>query len=240
MEQGPPRQLGLGRGQCPLAGLSGPLGHPVPLRARRQLHDLRRLLLLHAQRDRPQPHLSVERQGRLLQLRRRRRVRPHLADLRRVPAERRSDLEGLPERGRQLRRQRLRLLQELRQLQGGQPSLRPRHVLRPGRHRLHPRRHRRRHQGRRPRGHPPAGLLGGPQPGLLRAPLRPARRRRALRQPRLPGPRRRPGRLRLDRPVPQLRRERRLLRPRPAARPARRDRRRVPQRRPVRLRLPSR
>lgn len=71
VEQGPPRQLGLGRGQHPLARLSRPRRHPLPLRARRQLHHLRRLLLLHAQRDRPQPHLSVERQGRLLQLRRR-------------------------------------------------------------------------------------------------------------------------------------------------------------------------
>lgn len=88
-------------------------------------------------------------------------------------------------------------------------------------HRLHARRHRRRHQGRRPRGHLAPGLLGGRQRGLLRAPVRPARRRRPLRRPRLPRPRRRPGRLRLDRPVPQLRRERRLLRPRTAAGPAR-------------------
>ena len=53
---------------------------------------------------------------------------------------------------------------------------------------------------------------------------------------------RRPGRiprgLRLDRPLPQLRRERRLLRPRAAAVASRRHRRRVPRRHPLRPRLP--
>ncbi|CAK7283154.1 hypothetical protein SGPA1_21129 [Streptomyces misionensis JCM 4497] len=238
VEQGPPRQLGRGRRQRPLARLPGPLGHPVPLRARRQLHHLRRLLLLHAECHRPQPHLPVERQGRLLQQRRRRRVRSDLADLRGVAPGRRRELEGLPERRRQLRRQRLRVLQQVRGRGTGRPAVRPGHVLGAEGDRLHPGRHRRRHQGRRAGGHPAAGLLGGGQPGILRAPLRPARRRRPLRQPRLPGPRRRRGRLRLHRAVPQLRRERRLLRPRTPAVPACRHGRRVPGRGAVRLRLP--
>ncbi len=105
-------QLGVRQGFQPHDGLPRPHRHPLPLRARRRLHGLRRLPLLDHQRHRPQPHLSVGRDDRPGRhrgrpgVRRRRRVGADLADVRRGAAERRGELEGLPERLGQLRRQR--------------------------------------------------------------------------------------------------------------------------------------
>lgn len=139
LEQGPDGQLGPRRRQHPHPRLPRPGRHTLPLRARRQLHGLRRLLLLHPQRHRPQPHLPVERQGRRGQQGRRRRVRAHLGDVRRSPPAGRDELEGLPERPGQLRRQRPGLLQEVHGRGPRQPAVGPGHGLGPQGHRLHPR-----------------------------------------------------------------------------------------------------
>ena len=78
------------------------------------------------------------------------------------------------------------------------------------------------HQEGRAGRHPAAGVLGGHQPAVLRAPGRRAARRRLLRQPGAPGAQRRPGRVQLHPGDHRLRRERRPVRPRPAAGPGRR------------------
>ena len=83
--------------------------HPLPLRPGRRLHGLRRLPLLHARPDRPQPLLHVDRLGRQRRQGRRpghqqRRGRLRLDDLPRAAAEGRGLLEDLPGRRRRARR----------------------------------------------------------------------------------------------------------------------------------------
>ena len=240
----------LRQGRPDHAGLPDPRGHPVPLRARRRLHHRRRLPLLGAQRDRPEPHLPVvgtinadqapRQTAPFIRLQRRRRAAASscLAVLRRDAAERRRDLEDLPGQ-RQLRRQRRAVLQTFADLdpsQGGtapgpghQPALlRQRHGHRPGAV-----------AGSRTRNADniataiKADVMAGTlpqvswvvdQPAVLRAPRRRADRRRLLHRPGAAhGARRRPGRVQLDAVHLQLRRERRRIRPRAAAVPRRQD-----------------
>ena len=85
--------------------------HAVPLRARRRVHGLRRLLLLAAGPDRPQPLPHVDRLGRQRRQRRRpghqqRRGRLRLVDLSGAPGARRHLLEDLPGHRRRPRRRR--------------------------------------------------------------------------------------------------------------------------------------
>ena len=87
--------------------------HPVPLRAGRRVHRLRRLPLLADDLDRPEPVLHVDRLHGQRRLRRRpgpeqRRGRLRLEDLSRAPGGRRDLLEDLP--GRRHRPGRRRLL----------------------------------------------------------------------------------------------------------------------------------
>jgi len=60
----PDERLGVRQGRPDDPGLFEPPRHPVPLRARRQLHGRRRVPLLGAVGDRAEPHLSVERNDR--------------------------------------------------------------------------------------------------------------------------------------------------------------------------------
>lgn len=170
-------------------GVSDAPGHPVPLRARRQVHGVRRLPLLVHGGHRPQPLLHAV--GPRRQRRHRRRARPRqpggrlrLDHVRRASGEGRGLLEGLPghrrrprrrrELGldrrrlpRQLRRQLAPLLQQLPQRQAGRPPLRQgphRHERQGGRRLL------RRPEGRRQGREAPEDLLDRRARGVLRAP----------------------------------------------------------------------
>lgn len=109
-------------------GVLRPLRHPAPVRARRHVHHLRRLPLLHAQLHQPQPQLPVERQlgrraGRRSRHRQRRLRRGHpqglrLAHVRRTPREGGPQLADVHRVG-ELHRQPDRVL---RLLQGGRPQ----------------------------------------------------------------------------------------------------------------------
>ncbi len=93
-------------------GVPDPRGHPVPLRARRRVHRLRRLPLLVHRLHRPQPLLPVVRAHRQRRQGRRpgprqRRARLRLDDLPRAPGEGRDLLEDLPGRRRRPGRGRL-------------------------------------------------------------------------------------------------------------------------------------
>ena len=97
------RQLGpVAAGQDDhLHGAHGARGPSVPLRAGRRVHRVRRLPLLDARSDRPQPLLHVDRLGWQRRAGRRpgdrqRRARLRLADLPGAPAGGRGQLEDLP------------------------------------------------------------------------------------------------------------------------------------------------
>ena len=84
-----------------LHGAPDARGHAVPLRAGRRVHGLRRLPLLDARPDQPQPLLHVDGLGRQRRQgrrpgRRQRRARLRLDDLPRAPAAGRHRLEDLP------------------------------------------------------------------------------------------------------------------------------------------------
>ena len=180
--------------------LPGPRRHPVPLRAGRRVHDLRRLPLLDPDGDRPEPHLPVERHDRPG----RQAGGPAYDGGDESGLTWQTYAEALQNAGvswrvyqnaqRQLRRQRAGLLQAVHQRAKPGTPLHDRGMGSvPATTGSHAGRHRGRDQGRRARRHAAAGVLGGRQPGLLRAPVRPAGRRRALRQPGPPGPGRGPG-----------------------------------------------
>ena len=198
-------------------GLLRAPGHPVPLRAGRDVHAVRPLLLLAARPDLAQPHVPDDRDDRSRGQERRpghleRRPQPrhrnavHVDDLPRAPDRGRDQLAHLPGRGR-LRHQRAGVLRGLPGREArlaavrGRPDDLPAGPVRVGR------------QARQAADR----LVDRPDLGPERAPVLPAGLGGEL--PGLQAERggREPRSLELDRVHRQLRRERRAVRPRRTA-----------------------